>query len=332
MKIKHKVCIIGCGVISANHLASLTSMDNIEIVALCDIDKSKAKKRMLEYSLSCPIYDDYQAMINDLHPNSVHILTPHYLHAEMTLYALSKNVNVFLEKPICIKEEDIVKIKDAERVSEAKVCVCLQTRYNKTVREAIRIINDDGGACSGYGTLVWNRPDEYYRSGDWRGKWDTEGGGLLINQAIHTIDLLCFFLGKAEFVQAVCSKMRSTDAMEVEDTCSMIIDFEKGKIANLLATTNASGCDTTALHIETKNHTVDIKDSYLYLDGERIETAQPNTYVGKRCYGNAHSVIIADFYTSLENGSDVPVSVDSMENSMRLILAAYRSNGVKIKI
>ena len=332
MKIKHKVCIVGCGVISANHLTALTAMDNIEIVALCDKDIRKAEIRMQEFSLSCPIYDNYEAMIDEICPDSLYILTPHYLHAEMAIYALGKDINVFLEKPICIKEDDIVKIKNAERASRGKVCVCFQTRYNPTVIEAMKIVNADGGATYGYGTLVWNRSDDYYKSGDWRGKWATEGGGLLINQAIHTIDLLCIFIGKPNFVQALCNKMRASNVIEVEDTCSAIIDFENGRRANLLATTNASGHDTTTLHIETKNHTLDIRDSYLYLDGEMIETVQAGHYVGKRCYGNGHFVIIEKFYNALDNNTDVPVSISSAESAMRVIFTAYKSNGSKLSI
>ena len=110
MERKFKVCIVGCGVISANHIPSLLRLDNVEIIALCDIDTKKAELRKEQFSFSSKIYDDYITMLDENKPDSVHILTPHYLHAQMAIEALSRDINVLLEKPTCIKEEEIQKL------------------------------------------------------------------------------------------------------------------------------------------------------------------------------------------------------------------------------
>ena len=329
---KFNVAIVGCGVISGNHIPSLLRLDSVEIVALCDVDTDKAQTRKEEFSLSCPIYNDYVTMLDEIKPDSVHILTPHHLHTEMTLEALKRDVNVFLEKPTCIKIEDLEKLIAKESESKGQVCVSFQTRYNDAVMRAKEIVETDGGAVSAFATVVWNRDDNYYESGDWRGKWITEGGGALINQAIHTIDLLCIFFGKPEKVQASISKMRHCDNVEVEDTCMVIIDFENGKRANLLVTTTFSGQDSTTLHIETKENLIEIRNSEIYLNTKKLKTKKATAYLGKKCYGNSHITLIEKFYDALKNDDEMPVSISSSSDALKVVFGAYKSNSNIINI
>ena len=332
MEPKIKACLIGCGVISGNHIPSLLRLRNVEIAALCDIDVKKAEERKSQFTLSCPVYENYLEMLDEIHPDSVHILTPHYLHTKMTLEALKRDINVLLEKPVCIRPEDMETLINAEKKSKAKVCVSFQTRYNESVTKAIEIVDNDGGATSAFATVVWNRPDEYYAMGEWRGKLATEGGGALINQAIHTIDLLCIFLGNPLKMQAIVSKIRHCDEVEVEDTCAAIIDFEADKSANLMVSTTYRGQDSTNLHIETKNHVVEIRNAQLYLDSKLIKTKEQSSYLGKRCYGNSHVILVEKFYDSISRGLEVPISLESAQNAMRVVFGAYSSNSKLINI
>lgn len=333
MKRKFRVCVVGCGVISGNHIPSLQKLDNVEIVALCDVNRSRAEARKAQFELTATkIYESYETMLDELKPDAVHLLTPHYLHTEMTLAALSRDINVFLEKPTCIKLEDIEKLKDAEKNSNARVCVSFQTRYNETVQKAKEIVDRDGGALNGFGTVVWNRSDDYYAADAWRGKWETEGGGAMINQAIHTVDLLCFFLGKPQKIQASIATMRHSPAVEVEDTCNLIIDFDGGKRANVLVTTTFGGQDATTLHIETKNSVIEIRNADIYVNSEKLETQKIGEYMGKKCYGNSHEIIIEKFYGALTDGTEMPVSIESSADAVKIILSAYRSNSKVINI
>ena len=332
MNAKFKVGIIGCGVISGNHIPSLQKLDNVEIVALCDIDTSKAEARRDQFELSSLIYADYIKMLDEVKPDAVHILTPHYLHTQMALEALARDVNVLLEKPTCIKEEDLEILISAERQSKGRVCVSFQTRYNDTTKLALEIANAEGGAISGFGTIVWNRDDSYYASGEWRGKWATEGGGAMINQAIHTVDLLCLFLGKPQKVQATISTMRHSADVEVEDTCACIIDFGNNKRANVLVTTTFPGQDATTLHIETKSSAIEIRSQDVYHNGVKLDTEQISEFMGKKCYGNSHGILIEKFYQALADGSEMPVSIESSSNAVKVILGAYKSNSKIINI
>ena len=190
-----KVALVGCGSVSPNHFYALELLKNVTIVAICDKIAEKAEACNAKYGLTANIYTDYDEMLEKEELDAVHIMTPHFLHAPMTIKALEKNINVFLEKPMCINHKEICDMISAEKKSKAKVCVCFQNRFVTAVTKAKEIVDSDGGAISAFGSVFWERTEEYYTGSDWRGSYATEGGGVMINQAIHTIDLICQFLG-----------------------------------------------------------------------------------------------------------------------------------------
>ena len=334
MNNKFKVGLIGCGVIANTHLSYLRECELVDIVALCDTKLDKAAALKEKYELSTSLYEDYKEMLNSGTIDSVHITSPHYLHAEMAIEALRKNINVVLEKPICITEEEIEKLLIAEKESKARITVCFQNRMNLSTVLGLKEAHNDGGALSAYGSLFWFRSNEYYTESDWRGKWATEGGGTLINQAIHTLDLLCQFLGKPTAVKATVQNLDKVGVIEVEDTASGIIYFENGKCASFHATTSFHGKGMTSVVVETKNKRIEINSpNRLYVSGEKIEFNNEDIkYVGKPCYGNGHKTLINNFYSALNDGGDMPVTLTSATYALRILLAAYKSNGELIKI
>ena len=330
----YNVALVGCGNIAPNHIRALLQLPNVRIVALCDKNAEKAEKRKAEFSLDSKIYTDYENMLNLEKLDSVHIATPHYLHAEMVISALLRNINVFLEKPVAISFSEIERMKEAEKSSKASVCVCFQNRFNPSTKIAKRIVEEDGGAKSGFACVFWFRNESYYTDSGWRGKYATEGGGVMINQAIHTIDLLCEFLGKPESVIATTANHHLKEVIEVEDTCEGIIKFENGNRANFHATTSFVGRDTTLLCFVTeKKRKVQIQDSAVYVDGIRVEDPSlVSDFFGKECYGNGHMYLIRKFYKALSEGAPMPVTLDSAESALKILLTAYKSNDIETKI
>ncbi len=329
-----RVGIIGLGAVSNNHILPLLSLENVELCALCDISENKLSEKKSLFSLDVATYTDYKEMIEKEHLDTVHILTPHYLHASMTVYALEHGLNVFLEKPMGISLSDIQNIRDAEERSGKRVCVCFQNRFSDTTVNAKQIIEADGGVLSAYATVIWDRNAEYYlQDTSWRGKWATEGGGVMINQAIHTLDLLCQFLGKPTSVKATYQNHHLEGIIEVESMCEGLVTFENGKKGLFYTTTAFDGGNVTTLHFKTKNHTIHIQNEYLYLDGEKyqmVETLSP--YYGKKCYGKGHQELITRFYNAIIEGAEMPVSTESAQYVLRLLLAAYQSFGKEIFI
>lgn len=330
---KLRVALVGCGAVSANHIAAIKESGIGELVALCDVIEEKAKARIAEYELSATCFTDYEKMLEEIRPDVVHIATPHYLHVPMAISALNRDINVFLEKPLGISREQIKDLLEAERESRGKISVCFQNRFNSTTAIAKRIADEDGGAIGAFGSLFWQRTKEYYTESGWRGKYATEGGGVMINQAIHTIDLLCFFLGIPQKVSATTANHHLKGIIEVEDSCGGRIVFEGGKIANFYATNACVGIDATNVLIKTKHHKIEIlTPGRIYLDGKEIDVEKHTSYVGKECYGVGHFKIIADFYRSIIDKTEVPVSVESAKWALRILLAAYESGGEEIDV
>lgn len=328
-----KVALVGCGTIAPNHLSALKKTDNVTVTALCDINPEKARAMRDMFCKEARIYTSFDEMLKREELDSVHIATPHYLHAAMAIEALKLNLNVFLEKPMCISADEISALLMAEEKSSGKICVSFQNRFNETVKLAKKIIEDDGGAEGAYCTVVWQRDLAYYRDSGWRGRWATEGGGVLINQAIHSLDLLVEILGRPKYLYATTSNHHLKEAIEVEDSAEGMIVFESGKQANFYATTSFCAGNETNLYIKTKNHAVEIIDSEIYVDKIRQTVRNTgNPQIGKDCYGKGHYVIISKFYEALKNGSEVPVSLESAQWALRILLAAYKSGDKKTEI
>ena len=333
MKSCLRVALVGCGVISDNHICGIIGTGKAKIVAICDIDRDRAENKKIQYGLRAEVYTDYIKMLECEDLDAVHIATPHHLHCEMTVAALERNIHVFLEKPMCINEEEIGKLIEAERNSTAKVCVCFQNRFNKTTRFARTVCDEDGGAISAYFAQFWKRDEKYYAQDKWRGKIATEGGGTMINQAIHQLDLLCFFLGKPQKLCASVANHTLKGIIEVEDSCEGLVEFQGGKRANFYATNAAAIGDYTSVILMTKNHRIELRHPDIYLDGVLVDEAK-NTIpeVGKACYGEGHGYIIDGFYTSIIEDAPVPVSLEDAQYATRLVFACYKSNDNLIDI
>ena len=325
-----KSAIIGIGVIGKVHLETLL-MQSRDVVALCDIDLDKAKKVAESFGLNVPVYSDWKEMINAEKPDSVHVCTPHYLHTEMVIGLLEKNIHVLCEKPLCINKSDIPLILEAERKSSATLGVCHQNRYNPAtvfVKDYLK----DKKMVGAYGSMVWNRSKDYYESADWRGKKATEGGGVLINQALHTLDLMQYFCQMPTFVTASAENLSLKDVIEVEDTVSAIFD---GDTPFTFFATNASANDFP-VEIKFKLSSGEIVSLFpraAIAGGQYKEFPKALlTVSGKSCYGSSHYYLFEDFYGCINEGRHFPIDGAEGAKVVRLILSAYESKKEKIKI
>ena len=324
--------IIGLGTIGRVHAELLASRGE-EIVALCDIDPRAAQHAKEKWAKSAVIYSDYKEMLTAETPDVVHICTPHYLHADMVVFALGKNINVLCEKPLCIKHEDIDRILAAEEASKAILGVSHQNRYLPSVRFAAEYLKDKEIRAA-HGSVVWKRDAAYYASGAWRGKWATEGGGSLINQALHTLDLTMMLCGDPEDVTATAVNMTLKNEIEVEDT---IFARYTGNVPFTFLGTNVSAAD---LPVEIAFRLSDgtaltLLPSTFLINGVPVPSATVRQAAhGKECYGSGHEALIADFYRCVAEGDHFPIDGREGARVIRLILASYASaaNGETVKI
>lgn len=311
--------IIGYGNIAKLH-AQVIAAQGHTLVAVCDCDPSA-----LQNAPGQTQYTDYLQMLDQEQIDVVHICTPHYLHAQMIIDALQRNINVLCEKPLCIKEEDIPRILEAQQNSRAQLGVCHQNRYNAANRAVKAYLEGKNSLC-GTASVTWYRNAAYYASGAWRGKWDTEGGGVLINQALHTLDLVQWLLGMPEQLRATVACMTMSEDIEVED--SAIILAGKPNSGFTFYATNGGATDCPVeLTIRADGEWIKVMPKDV-LYGDRHEHYDDVAVaLGKACYGSSHGALIADFYDCVESGRHFAIDGQEAAKVVRLILAAYRSQG-----
>ena len=187
---KLRVGIIGCGRISVRHVGSAMLLPQANLIAVCDIRSEKAQA--VAEKCGAKAYTDYKEMIDKENLDCVHICLPHYLHVPAAEYAFGRGVNVLSEKPMSINYNDAV-----HAVNKAKECgvlygVIFQSRYNAATIFVKNALDSGklGKIKSASSVLTWSRSDDYYGGSDWKGTWDKEGGGVVIDTpGLRNLDL-----------------------------------------------------------------------------------------------------------------------------------------------
>lgn len=330
-----KVAVVGCGNISRNHFKALSAIEGVEIVAAVDIKKERADEKAAKYGAKA--YYDFDEMLKAEKPDCVHIATPHYLHTQMALKALAAGANVFTEKPCSVSCEEVEVLRKAQTESGKQVGVCFQNRYNESsllIKEAID--SEKFGKILGIRAfLTWDRGTDYY-SDDWHGTLDKECGGVLINQAIHTVDLVQFFGGGCKALTAHISNDHLKGAIEVEDTATVLMELNCGAKAVIYATTAYSENSDVLIEVKFENGTLRLEGEKLYEIGNDgsikilcVNSDKPA--VGKSYWGHGHSAIISDFCYCVENGKKFTIDAFEGGKAANIISACYLSAEKNIK-
>ncbi|MCL1862056.1 MAG: Gfo/Idh/MocA family oxidoreductase [Defluviitaleaceae bacterium] len=210
---KLKAAIVGMGNIAPMHIKSLEAI-GVEVAAVCDI------------KLVPPAFADYKEMLDAGGFDVLHVCLPHHLHAEVSIAALERGVHVLCEKPMATTVSDAEAMLAAAKKSGAKLSVVFQNRHNPGAQLIKSVLQSGelGAVKSGWLRVTWCRDESYYATSTWRGKWATEGGGVLINQSIHAFDMANYFLGNPTAVDANIAN-RAHPSIEVEDVAEGIIYY-----------------------------------------------------------------------------------------------------------
>lgn len=319
--------VIGLGAIAPIHLAAIAANERIELVGVCDVDEG-ARSRAPE---GVPAYADFREMIERERPDCVHVCLPHNLHYPVSRAAAEMGVNVFCEKPLALDDRearDFVGLEAAH--PELQMGICLQNRLNETTEELRRIIRggEYGRVVGIRATVPWSRSREYYEEGPWRGRWAEAGSGVLMNQAIHTLDLMYYLAGPVRRLRASVSKLLDYD-IEVEDTVCAQMEFESGARGLFFATNANFANEGVELSVRLEGASFRMRDNVLYrLDGpsgERALVEDARMPGSKFYYGASHSKLIRRFYESLEDGSGDYVHVSDAYMSLHLIEVIKRA-------
>ena len=333
MKKQFRIAVIGCGAIAPNHITAI-KQTNQTLCALCDILPEKAEALKARFEMpDVPVYTDYREMIEKERPDAIHICTPHDLHAPMTIYALNRNIHVLCEKPMCINMTQMEEVKRAAKASRAYLGYCFQNRYEPLMRR-LKALSEDG-VLSAFGSVVWKRDVAYYASAQWRGTVAHEGGGVMINQAIHTLDILQWLCGMPTHVTAHVSNDHLGDAIEVEDTASARFETADGTTFFIFATNTAKKDLPVELQLRLANgDTVVAQNHHLTVNHELVATKKQELEknAGKAEWGKCHTALTYDFYQCIDEGKPFPLGPDEADKAVRLIFAMYASHGRRIAI
>lgn len=314
MTARTRSAVIGCGDISALHLAAIATLENAAVVAVCDTDPGRLATASAAHDV--PGFDDHLRLFDEVRPDVVHICTPHHTHAAIAVDALERGISVVLEKPIAHTRAEATRLTQAAALSGATIAVCFQNRYNTPVRAARELLSSGaaGRIVGASATVLWHRGAEYYEDRPWRGLWSTGGGGLLMNQAIHTLDLVQWLVGPVASVRGSASTRLLDEVIEVEDTAEMVLTHENGARTVFYATLANVANAPVAIDIVTEKATVSLRGALTvtWADG-RVETVTEQALAaGERSYwGVSHELLISDFYSTLATGA--PFWIDPVE-------------------
>jgi predicted dehydrogenase len=239
-----RIGVIGCGGISQTHLKALADAAIVDVphvlTAFCDVDREKAIARRREFgSPDDLITADYLELLDSGKVDAALIATPHPFHAEAAIAAFERGIHVLLEKPVAITVNEARAINAAHAKSKTAFTVHFQNRHDPRYRWVKDRIAEGlvGRLYKANVTLNhWFRPQPYYDSGTWRGKWASEGGGVMMNQCPHDLDLFTWWLGLPETVDAKIWLGRCHD-IEVEDEIVALMTFAGGGIGIMNSTT-----------------------------------------------------------------------------------------------
>lgn len=339
-----RVGIAGCGAISRNHLESFKALDNVQLVGVCDVDADRARATAVAWDIPNALtsVDELLALDVDI----ISVCTPHPTHEEVVLKAAAAGVNVLCEKPIATRLESAERMVAACEEAGVQLGVLFQRRFwpaSQKIREAI----DDGTlgrAIMAQCSVMLHRAPDYYNRDAWRGTWDSDGGGVLMSQAVHQIDLLQWYLGDAAEVYGKVNTYLHGDYIEVEDSATAVITFTSGAMATLEASTAVSPNLGIQLRITGETGASASLTEFpegsdgrldLWAVGERIvvepvhpEGVEPNVDLSA-INGQLipfHKLQVQDFVQSLESGTEPAITGKDALKSLRILLAVYESS------
>ncbi len=242
------IAIVGCGMIGLNHARAIARLPGLLVVAAVDSYAESANELaelwQREHGGNRPgVFDTLTQALDELSVDIVVICTPSGLHVQLAEVALSAGAHVVIEKPLDVSLPRARRIADLAQQAEARgqlVSVICQHRFDpasQLVAEAVHS-GEFGRLTSCVASVAWWRSQDYYDSGQWRGTWELDGGGALMNQGVHTVDLMLWFMGKPIEVVAQTALL-AHERVAIEDIAVATIRFESGALAVLHATTAA---------------------------------------------------------------------------------------------
>jgi predicted dehydrogenase len=281
-----KLGIIGVGGMGSNHARNIKNIRNCDLVAVCDTVKEKADS--LSKELNCKAWYDPDGLINSGTVDAVIIATPHYAHTTIGIAALKKGLHVLVEKPISVHKADCERLIAAHTNKKQMFQAMFQMRTLPLFIKIKKLLDEGAlGEIRRVNWIItnWFRTEAYYASGGWRATWKGEGGGVLLNQCPHNLDIITWLLGMPASVQGFC-RLGKWHAIEVEDDVTAYLTYPNGA-TGVFVTTTGEAPGTDRLEIVGEN-------GKLVAEGWKLRFTRNETPMGQFCRTSKESFAAPD--------------------------------------
>ena len=326
--------VIGCGMISEYHINALAELhEKAKIIGITDVMRDRAERVSASHG-GLRVFDTVEDMLACKEIQAVCICTPSGYHADAIIKASEAGKNVVVEKPLAITKEQLDNVCEVCKRNKTTVAVISQLRFAKDLRKAKIIIENGelGKVCCADMYMKYFRSQEYYDSGAWRGTKKIDGGGALMNQGIHGVDLLLYLAGSIKSVFAYASTLARK--IEVEDTLCATLEFESGALGVIQATTSVFPGYPRRIEINGSSGSITIEETEITrmdIDG----SVKDDLTFRKPVFSSAssamnfssdyHTLQIADFIDAIHEKRRPFVDLDEGRKAVDVILAIYRS-------
>lgn len=346
---KLKTGLVGCGKVADFHANAYAALEESEFTAVCDNNEARAEAFAKRYGVKA--YTDVREMIQDAGLQVVSICTPHPLHAKLAAAAADSGCNVLIEKPLASSLEDCDRIIEAGDRNHVQIGTLVQRRFYRPCMRIRKTIDDGkiGKPILGILTMLGWRDKKYYKSDPWRGTWKGEGGGVMVNQAAHQLDLLQWYMGgDIDEVYGVWRNMNHP-YIEVEDTAVAVVKFKNGGLASIVVSNSQNPALYGKVHIFGDNGAsvgVQTDGGAMFIAGvseikeapyndlwtvkgeedklEEMKKADEEFFFSVDSMHYYHQQQIKDFLTSILNGTKPLVDAREGRKTVELFTAIYR--------
>jgi UDP-N-acetyl-2-amino-2-deoxyglucuronate dehydrogenase len=354
MEKKFRIAVIGCGNVAKKHLKAIfQNQDMVRLVALADTSE-KAMKSLLAASrltgiqkAGIPCYTDYNTMLEEQSPDIVCITTPSGTHAGIGLDAIRHGANLLLEKPMTLSLEEAQRLVEEAGNAGVKIALGHIYRFFPFVEQIVLDLRNNiyGEVLYGAVKVHWGHDQAYYDQAGWRGTWKQDGG-VLMNQSVHALDLMCWLMG-SRVCEVSGMIARQCHAMEAEDLGLGMLRFENGAYCTLEGTTSTDPDEHEASFdllcargriqagIRSGIPYLDVRDrqgkkqAAHYMRGLLRQVFQKGGLSLLRRLGNPHSGIVRDLCFSILENRPPRADGRSGQNALELVLAIYKSAKIK---
>lgn len=346
--------IIGCGVIGPTHARALSQIPDARLVAVCDVVPEKAERLAATYQAKP--YTDPREMLEREQLDIVDVCTPSGMHGDHACLVMQSGRHVIVEKPMEITREAVERMLRTQQETGVKMAVISQHRFDSSSQRVHAMAQEQafGTLVLGSAEIPWWRSQQYYDSGAWRGTWELDGGGVLMNQGIHAIDILQWLMGPVQSVYGHTATR--VHRMDTEDVGVAVLRFANGALGTIAGTTGAYPGAGTRIQVFGDHGAAIIEDDHLtYLqtrkEGEEVSpygasaaeraAARAQMAGGSTSDGpqeaaaigiSSHIAQITDMMQAVREGRQPLVTGEEARRPVDIILGIYESDRTKKEV